>query len=733
MAAVLTSTVVVVGPAAAATTEVTAVPTDAAISAAAAIPTAGAWIVVPPHGLWDVIELSSDGPTELSLEATGAGGIPATGVAAVALTLTVVGNDSAGTLTVWGFGTPRPAVPSLTFGAAARVSSLVWVAVPSSGRISVASSGAGSVRFTLDTVGFTSIAPKPAAGSWVSLPPTRVLDTATGQPDAALVPAQRALTPRLAGVAGLPVTGVAAVTMIVTVRNPSRSGFLTVRPKGEVSRGATPGGSSLNFNAGQSAVSNLVIVPLGRGGRVQFFNNSYGEFDLSIDVTGYITAGAPVPGGLVLQKMARLMDTRDGTGPAPGRPAGVMAAESVDTTQVLGSAGLPDAAVAAVLLSVTVNRPTTEGSVGVSQTGRRPDDGYGHRWATPASVSYAVGQNVTNLVMVPLGSDGRIDVTNNSAGTLSLIVDVVGYVAGVQPQRTLRWSDPAVTVPSLADPVLLDCPTVTFCMAVNKAGEYSIFDGKKWRAAGDVGLGVSTPDYSPGAVTELSCPTETFCAAANSEWVAVFRNSRWEPAIRPRLLLGVIMGLSCVSADFCFAFENHGSAWTWNGSAWSDRSRMAWDADGPGYPVEYDVSCAPPTFCVAVGSDGTALASADPKALFEGFYSAPSESTGIDVTCLSPSFCATLHTPSTTTTFDGTSWTAWDQTWDTPMTSLSCGDPGFCVTVGSGNRISVWNGAGWTDPAEPITLNGSPILVSCPTGSFCMSLDQQGRQIVGRR
>lgn len=690
------------------------------------IPAAGMWHALPPQHLWEDVELDGEGPTELSLDARGVAGIPATDVAAVAITVTITSTASAGSLTLWGSGTARPAVPSMTF-TGAPVSSLVWVPVSSDGRVRVGTSSPGWVRFTLDSAGFASTTPTMAAGNWVPLDPQRVLDTASGQLGTGPLRPQRALMPQLSGLAGLPTTGVSAVSMVVTVRNPTRTGFLSVRPKGEIPRGTKPGGSSLNFNTGQTAVSALVVVPLGIDGRVQLFNNSYGQFDLTIDITGYLTAGQPNSGGLRVQKMTRLIDTRNATGPAPRRPAGPLEPGERYTTAVLGSADLPGDSLAAVLLSVTVNRPTATGSVSVSQTGRNVEGSNG------TTVSFAAGQNSTNLVLVPVGSAGQVDFANNSTGKLHLLVDVVGYIAGAPTGDHLQWSDPVATIPSMANPALLDCPTVTFCMAVNADGEYSIFDGADWRAAGDVGLPVSTPDYSPGPVTELSCPTETFCAAANSEWIAVFRNNAWEPAVQPEQLFGVIMGLSCVGPDFCFTFSNHGNSWCWGGSAWSQRTRMVWDADGSDWPVWVDVSCAPPTFCVTGASNGAGLSSADPEAMFSWIRLGPTGSTGIDVSCLSVEFCASLNVPSATATFDGVSWTAWDQAWPTPMTSLSCGDPAFCVTVGSANRISVWDGTDWTSPADPVTVNGSPILVSCPTGDFCMSLDKQGRQLVGRR
>ena len=67
-----------------------------------------------------------------------------------------------------------------------------------------------------------------------------MVDTATGLGASGPVEARRSITPRLAGKAGIPTSGVLAVTMVVTVNQPAQDGQLTVRPEGQVPAGATP-------------------------------------------------------------------------------------------------------------------------------------------------------------------------------------------------------------------------------------------------------------------------------------------------------------------------------------------------------------------------------------------------------------------------------------------------------------------------------------------------------------
>jgi hypothetical protein len=86
------------------------------------------------------------------------------------------------------------------------------------------------------------------------------------------------------GVGGVPVGGVGAVSLNVTVTDAVASGFLTVFGCG----GAVPWVSSLNFGAGES-VANAVIVPPGVGGRVCFDVSAAAH--VIADVNGWFASG----------------------------------------------------------------------------------------------------------------------------------------------------------------------------------------------------------------------------------------------------------------------------------------------------------------------------------------------------------------------------------------------------------------------------------------------------------
>jgi hypothetical protein len=72
------------------------------------------------------------------------------------------------------------------------------------------------------------------------------------------------------------------VALNVTVTGPTAPSFLTVYPGGQP-RPAL--GSNLNYLAGQT-IPNMVLVPVGPGGTVTFYNN-VGTVDVIADLVGH--------------------------------------------------------------------------------------------------------------------------------------------------------------------------------------------------------------------------------------------------------------------------------------------------------------------------------------------------------------------------------------------------------------------------------------------------------------
>ncbi len=87
---------------------------------------------------------------------------------------------------------------------------------------------------------------------------------------------------KVTGAGGVPLSGVGAVSLNVTVVDPVAAGFVTVYPCGEV-----PRASSVNYVVGQ-VVANAVLSPVSAAGEVCFFSQV--DTDLVADVNAWFAA-----------------------------------------------------------------------------------------------------------------------------------------------------------------------------------------------------------------------------------------------------------------------------------------------------------------------------------------------------------------------------------------------------------------------------------------------------------
>ena len=111
---------------------------------------------------------------------------------------------------------------------------------------------------------------------------------------------------------------------------------------------------------------------------------------------------------------SRILDTRAGNG-APAAPLGPGA---VLDLQVTGRGGVPASGVSAVVLNVTVTQPS-EGSVLTAFP-------IGQPVPLASNLNFNAGQTVPNLVVVKVGTGGRVGLYN-AFGTVHVVADVAGW------------------------------------------------------------------------------------------------------------------------------------------------------------------------------------------------------------------------------------------------------------------------------------------------------------------
>lgn len=307
--------------------------------------------------------------------------------------------------------------------------------------------GSGAGRLRLGAAGDVALLdPQPLS----AINPVRIFDSRPGPPRPSewvfgtngrtdpLGP-QGTLRVPVRGVAGVPADAT-VVVLNVTVTAPTAAGYLAVYP------GTTaPNSSNLNFLKSQT-VAQHVTATVGTDGKVQILNGSTGSTHVIIDISGWYgptgaDGGAADEWFTPRDTPARAMDTRAGLGYAEGafgsggRTTPVTNSAPLDV-QVAGLGGVP-ADATAVVLNVTATQSTTLGYVLVYPTGSPAP--------VASSLNFVANTTIANLVVVPVGTNGKVSVSN-CCGPVHVIVDVVGwylqgsgtgYVALDSPRRDL--------------------------------------------------------------------------------------------------------------------------------------------------------------------------------------------------------------------------------------------------------------------------------------------------------
>jgi PKD repeat protein len=255
--------------------------------------------------------------------------------------------------------------------------------------------------------------------------PTRILDTRSG------LGASKAKVGN-GGTVALQVTGVdsvpadaTAVVLNVTVTDVVTGGNLSAYPDGTTE----PSTSTQNFAAG-GTVPDLVTVKLGTDGKVALTVNgtSTTSVDIVADLEGYYTPTET--NGYTEIQPGRILDTRSGLGATKAKVSvgqtlklAVDGATATTNTATSGNIteALPASGITAVALNITVTNTVESGVVTAYADGTT--------LPTASNVNYTAGQTTANAAVVPVGSDGKIDlsVTGNGGTSTDIIADVEGY------------------------------------------------------------------------------------------------------------------------------------------------------------------------------------------------------------------------------------------------------------------------------------------------------------------
>jgi subtilisin family serine protease len=379
----------------------------------------------------------------LTLQVSGRGDVPASGVSAVVLNVTATGVTGDSFVTVYPTGVAQPLASSLNLVAGWTGANSVTVQLGSNGQVNLFNA-ANSTHLIADVVGFystntTLAASRGVGGEYQPVIPGRLFDSRFDFGEK--VPGGSGV---LVGVSfGADVDKhIRALVVNVTAVDPEDDGFVTTWS----GIGAPPLASTLNYKRGDGAVPNMAVVPVGTccGGFPAIGVFTQRDSHIIVDLMGFVDDSKL--GGLrfTARTPVRITDTRPSS--ALG-PATTRAITAPGTVAPAGTDGLA--------LNVTAVQPTATTFLSVWPAGI---PGIGQPLVS--NLNPNPGQIIPNSVYTLVGPTKAFNVYNN-VGTTHLVVDVVGTfwdplvtpggpgglqaaLSGQQPYRMIRTQSAVV-------------------------------------------------------------------------------------------------------------------------------------------------------------------------------------------------------------------------------------------------------------------------------------------------
>ena len=332
-----------------------------------------------------------------------------------------------------------------------------------------------------------------------------------------------------------------------------------------------------------------------------------------------------------------------------------------------------------------------------------------------------------------------------STGGLTLNKPIVGMAA---PTSTAGVPAGAASSAQLIDPghsiTGISCPTSTWCMAVDDAGNIMNFANGIWSAPQLVDTGADV-QVGQGEFDGVSCPTTAFCLAVSYDnGVSYYTNGTWSATAFTSLGTTDFSGVSCQSSTYCLASSLHadGTYEYLGGTTWNSLPEPVM----PGTEQSTTpVSCpeAAPSagpWCMVVDTDNNYSFSyynmagidfTNPEPISSAVAAAGAQLTA--VSCTSASFCvAADQTSGHAEEWNQTSWTD-DGLIDTPtgipgIQALSCSGTTCAAVDFDHNVLFTQDGIHWTAPEDfgfDLAAD-TPTALSCASTSFCMAVDSSG-------
>ncbi|MER5866479.1 hypothetical protein [Kitasatospora sp. NPDC002040] len=347
----------------------------------------------------------------LELKPLGLGGVPATGVQAVALTVTVK-SATTGTIRVYPAGEGWPADATLDYAKDAVQQNFTVAKIGTNSTVNIHNLAWGGAEVAVDVAGYFT--DSTTAGLRSAIRPVNPVRIA----EKLVLPANGVKTVDPRGVSGVPVLNSTAVGASVTAFGADAAGAVQVYPSG----GTAPAGSTVNYLAGLENTG-FTLAKLGSDGKISLRNTGTAPVTVWVDVYSY----------------AELVDR---VFPAPAGPG--EAIENITGTADLSTETSSDAQY------IAVSSKTDDSGTTTVRIPRDPQQGVTLTSATGATATFGLPATGT--------------ASRTAAGTVLYSGTTGSYSVGVQPTadggfRTFAHLNSASAPSSYAFPVTLPADT----------------------------------------------------------------------------------------------------------------------------------------------------------------------------------------------------------------------------------------------------------------------------------
>lgn len=344
---------------------------------------------------------------------------------------------------------------------------------------------------------------------------------------------------------------------------------------------------------------------------------------------------------------------------------------------------------------------------------------------------YSADSGPRSLRLTPSRLGGKARVVLGIAVVAGATIASVPFAGSASGQPS--WSTPTSIDPGNGgNPLVVSCPTVNSCMAVDINGNAMTYNGTRW----------STPtrvDSGGGGFSSLSCVTAQFCAAVDYAGNAlIYNGTSWSTPVLIDQTESALVSVSCATTNFYVAIDANGNAFTYDGAFNPDG--FNWSAptsfDARNTPIA--VSCPAANFCMAVDYNGNA-------SIYNGTsWSAPtrvdSNPGGLSsVSCVATTTCAAVDFEGNALNYAGGTWLVTPGVDSNGLDSVSCATSSFCVAIDGGGNTVTYNGTSWSALTD-VDSSNSLAWVSCAgaqktlaitqAASFCGAGDYNGNALV---